>query len=134
MRHRACDTDTGQATVEFALLMPFVAVLLACVIGVTVVCLDVLRTDALARTAARLASVSATPEETATGWVASRSPDVSVDVTVDESTVQVRLTRRFDLHVPLLRRLRVSLPYSALAVAAVEPPPVPTTRTTNVGP
>ena len=119
---------------EFALLMPFFAVLIACILGVTVVCLDVLRTDGLARTAARLASVSATPQDTAVEWVGANAPGVRVSVTVDESTVRVRLTRRLSLHLPLLPHLRISLPYEALAIAAVEPPPTVVATDTNVAP
>lgn len=134
MRPRQCDGERGQATVEFALTLPLVVVLLSCIIGVTVVCLDVLRTDDLARTAARLASVSASPEMTARDWISDHAAGTSVSVSSDGSTVTVRLVRRLIVRIPLLDKVGISLPYGASAIAPLEPPPDLASSATNVAP
>ena len=127
-------SDRGQATVEFALVMPLVVALLGCIVGVTVLCLDALALNDIARTTARLASVSADPVATAEGFVGSRHPGISVSATTSGSTVTVRLRRSISLSVPLLGTVRVGVPLSASSTMAVEPPDVTANEGTSVTP
>ena len=119
---RPAVSDRGQATVEFALLLPFFALLVACVLGVTAVCLDILHLQDTARTVARLAAVSADPPATAREHAASLIPGTQVTVRTDQGTVTVALSRRIGARVPLLRSLRFGIPWSASCVMALEPP------------
>lgn len=114
--------DGGQATVEFALLMPFFVLLVACILGTTVACLQVLRTDDTARTAARLASVSADPPGTARDWVAGVDPRARVDASTNGDILRVRVTRTVGWRIPFLPRAVLGFPFTALAVTALEPP------------
>ena len=115
-------SDRGQATVEFALLLPFFALLVACVMGVTAVCLDILRLQDTARTAARLAAVSADPRASAHEYAVSHAAGTQVTVLLDQETVTVTLSRRIGARLPLLGSLRFGIPWSASSVMAVEPP------------
>lgn len=115
-------SDAGQATVEFALVLPLVAALLACIVGVTVVCLDALALSDVARTSARLASVSADPELTAEQYVASGHTATTAEATTDGTTVTVRVQRRVTLRLPLVGVLRIGVPLVASSTMAIEPP------------
>ncbi|MGA0044564.1 MAG: TadE/TadG family type IV pilus assembly protein, partial [Ilumatobacteraceae bacterium] len=56
VRSRTIDTDVGQATVEFALILPFFLLLIVTLFDITAIVRDQLHVDALARDAARRAS------------------------------------------------------------------------------
>ncbi|MFZ9721982.1 MAG: TadE family protein, partial [Ilumatobacteraceae bacterium] len=53
VRSRTIDTDVGQATVEFALILPFFVLLIVTLFDITAIVRDQLHVDALARDAAR---------------------------------------------------------------------------------
>lgn len=55
--------DRGQATVEFALVLPLFVLLIVALIDVTVILRDQLLADTLARDAARIASTATTRED-----------------------------------------------------------------------
>ena len=131
---RPSNSERGQATLEFALIIPFVGLIIGCILGVTAACLDALRLDDLARTAARLASVSADPADTARTFVASHARGVRVDTRVTDQVVAVVLIRQLSVHVPLLPRLSAHVPWSATSVMALEPPIVSTSAATSVKP
>lgn len=124
---RRNDSDAGQSTVEFALLLPLFAVLCGCIVALTAACLQVLALADTARNAARLAAVSPDPAATASAYVAEGSPGTAVSTVTDGTTVRVTLRRTVSLAVPLVGRVFVPLPLSAGAVMLVEPPmePVP---------
>lgn len=121
------NSDAGQSTVEFALLLPLFAVLCGCIIAVTAACLQVLSLSDTARNAARLASVSADPAAAASGFVAGESPGTLVATVTDGTTVRVALRRAVRVPLPFAGRVTVPLPLSAGAVMLMEPPmgPVP---------
>mgnify|MGYP003341086555 CR=1 FL=1 len=77
-------SDSGQATVEFALVLPAVAALVGCIIGVTSLCLDVLALNDTARTSARLASVSIDPVTTARDYVTTAHPGITVRAVTED--------------------------------------------------
>lgn len=119
MRHR--NSECGQSTVEFALLLPLFAVMCGCIIAVTAVCMQLLALGDTARNAARLAAVTLDPEATATGFVARVSPGSVVHVSTDGTTVTVTLRRTATLRLPFVGRATVPLPLSASATMVAEP-------------
>jgi len=89
-------SDRGQATVEFALILPlFVAVVVA-ILDVTMIVRDQLLVDVLARDAARQASQATTADEARdivdhTVSAAMRS-DAEWRVDIDDDSVEVRVS------------------------------------------
>ena len=89
-------SDRGQATVEFALILPlFVAVIVA-ILDVTMIVRDQLLVDVLARDAARQASQTTTADEARdivdhTVSAAARS-DAKWQVDIDDDSVEVRVS------------------------------------------
>lgn len=125
MRKASPDLDRGQATVEFALLLPFVVALAGCIVAVTAACLHLLALDDLARNCARAAAVSASPAATAEATAERLGGGISVTTRTDGDTVTVVVRRSFTVRLPLLGRLRLRTPLSAGATMLVEPPDVP---------
>ena len=114
--------------------MPLVVALVGCIMGTTVVCLDALALNDIARTTARLASVSSDPVATAVGFVESEHPGVAVSASTDSRTVTVRLRRRISFTLPLLGAGHLPVPLSASSTMAVEPPNVSAPAGTSVTP
>jgi len=127
-------SEAGQATVEFALVLPLVLALLACIVGVTVLCLDALALNDLARTSARLAAVSADPERTAEEYIASGHTATVAHATTDGTTVTVRVQRRVTLRLPLVGAIRVGIPLAASSTMVIEPPTAVAPAGTSVNP
>ncbi|MEY3744372.1 MAG: hypothetical protein RLZ48_50 [Actinomycetota bacterium] len=127
-------SDAGQATVEFALVMPLVVALVGCIIGVTVLCLDALALSDTARTTARIASVSVDPVATARDYVASRHSGVTVRVATDGSAVTVRVQRRVTFRLPVIGNIRFGVPLVASSTMAIEPPITTAPQGTSVTP
>ena len=103
-------------------MLPFLAVLTGCIVGVAAACLQVLALHDSARTTARLASVSADPAGTAESWVRDHLHGVEVHTVSGAGTVTVVLTRRLTLPVPLLGHITLRTPLGASVVMALEPP------------
>ena len=114
--------------------MPLVVALVACIIGVTVLCLDALALNDTARTTARMASVSADPVSTANDFVSDRHPGLAVRVTADGATITVRVQRRVRFSVPFIGVIRITVPLAASSTMAVEPPIAPVPAGTSVTP
>ena len=131
---RPGSSDSGQATVEFALVLPAVVALVGCIIGITALCLDVLALNDTARTSARLASVSIDPVTTAREYVATTHPGITVHAVTDGTTVTVSLQRRIPVRIPFVGVLRVSVPLVAVSTMAIEPPAVAPATGTSVTP
>lgn len=116
--------DDGQATVEFALILPLLVICLGLVVQVLLVVSAQVDLENDARLAARMASTSAEPE------VAARSSlDRSVttgptrmDIEVADRTVTVILSRSVDLIVPFLDRLLPPIELRTALTMALEPP------------
>jgi Flp pilus assembly protein TadG len=102
LRRRA-GTDPGQATVEFALILPLFALLVVALINVSVIVRDQMLADILARNAARVASTASTADE-ARALVTEtlsesgrRDADWVVDIDQSAVTVRVELVPRASL-------------------------------------
>ena len=78
---RPLSKQRGQATVEFALVMPLVVACVALLIGTTVTCLQYIALHDTARVAARVASTADNPTTAARHAV--RNPNISVTVSED---------------------------------------------------
>ena len=90
--------DDGQATVEFALILPLFVLLIVAILDVTVIVRDQLLVDVLARDAARRASTMATIDDISdvvrdTVESAGRS-DATWSVDVDDDTIRVQVELR----------------------------------------
>lgn len=95
MLRRRAGTDPGQATVEFALILPLFALLIVALLDVSVIVRDQMLADVLARNAARVASIASTADEaralvTETLGESGRR-DANWVVDIDQSAVMVRV-------------------------------------------
>lgn len=88
--------DAGQATVEFALLLPLIILLMVAMVDVCMVLRDQLLADDLARDAARRASVSeseaAARDAVADVVITSGRDDARWQLAIDDDTVVVRVS------------------------------------------
>ncbi|GDX14970.1 MAG: TadE/TadG family type IV pilus assembly protein [Ilumatobacteraceae bacterium] len=104
-------TDTGQATVELALLLPLFVLMIVALFDVTAIARDQLQADLIARDAARQASQSTSIDEAHDGVAATVArtgrSDVRWKLTVDNDvlTVRVSLEPRTSLTASSLRWL-----------------------------
>lgn len=117
-------TDEGQSTVEFALVLPLVVICLGMVVQVLVVVSAHVDLENDARLAARMASVSAEPDEAARSTLdgVDASEPTRMDVDVTDRTVTVTLSRSVDLIVPFLDRLLPPIELRTALTMALEPP------------
>lgn len=119
--------EGGQSTVELALCLPILVLLLAAVIQVGAVALDRVRLWHAAREAARVASVDSDPEQIERAATKAGPNPVRVTVEPDEmdrrpgDPVSVTLEHESDGIVPILGRL-FSIPLEARAVMRIEQP------------
>jgi len=98
MRRARRQLDDGQATVEFALILPLFVLLIVAIFDVTVIVRDQLLVDVMARDAARRASTMPTLDDISdavgnTVESAGRS-DAKWSVDVDQEVVRVRVELR----------------------------------------
>ena len=110
----------GQATVEFALMAPLVVLCALLLLATLSVCLDTLRLNAIARSAARSAITSDNPSDAAIA-IADLSQVSAVTITDDLTglvTVNATMKKRF----PLLGRWLPSLSLHGTATMMREPP------------
>lgn len=116
--------DRGQATVELALTMPLVCVMLLAVVQLAVVVADVLAVQLAAREGARAASVSlqgdGAAHRAATRATALRP--LQVHTVSNAGTVTVRVTYVERTTVPLIGALVPDIAVSASATMQFEPP------------
>ena len=110
----------GPATVEFALMAPLVVLCALLLVATLSVCLDTLRLNDIARSAARSAITSDNPSEAATA-IAGLSL-VSATTTVDDVTGLITVTASMKKRFPLLGRWLPSLSLRATATMMREPP------------
>ncbi|MFM7125660.1 MAG: TadE/TadG family type IV pilus assembly protein [Actinomycetota bacterium] len=116
--------DDGQATVEFALILPLLVICLGLVVQVLVVVSAQVDLENDARLAARMASMSAEPEVAARSSLdrADASGPTRLDVDVADRTVTVTVSRSIDLIVPILERLLPPIELRSALTMALEPP------------
>lgn len=127
-RHRHAiagrDRAAGQSTVEFALVAPLVVFCAFVLLGTIGLCLDVVRLNEIARSAAR-AAITANDPSTAAGVVAERF-SVRARTIVDERTglVTVTVTHRRPLPLPVVGKLLPGLEIVGTSTMIREPPVV----------
>lgn len=116
--------DRGQATVELALCLPLVCLLLLTVAQIAIVVRDQLAVQLAARDAARAAAVSADPARAARAAAGAVGVVDGLDVSVRTSggTVTATVTRAERTDVPLIGLLVPDLTLRASATMVIEPP------------
>ena len=116
--------DRGQATVEFALALPVVVILVLGVVQLVVVARDQLAVELAAREGARAAAVAAARDGAATdaalAAVTLRPLDISVSTSGGRVTVSVTHQTRTD--VPLIGLAIGDVEVSASVTMLQEPP------------
>jgi Flp pilus assembly protein TadG len=116
--------DCGQATVELALCLPMLCVLLLGVVQVAVVVRDQLAVELAAREAARAAAVAAdaTGAGTSAAHTAVRLEPLDVRITTAGATVTAAVRYVDHTDVPLIGMLLPDVTVSASATMQLEPP------------
>jgi hypothetical protein len=92
--------DTGQATVEFALLLPLFVACIGVLIATTMLALSSLRLADTARTAARIASTSNDPQDAVRTFTTETGVDSRVTLDDQRHFLTVYLTQR--IRLPLI--------------------------------
>lgn len=114
----------GQATVEFALLLPIAIGCLLLVVQVLIVVLGHITLHHEARVAVRAAAVAPDPVVAARTALEQRDAQTSsrLDVQVTEQMVTVRLSRTVPIAIPFLGGLWPDITMTANLTMALEPP------------
>ena len=117
------DPESGQSTVEFALVLPIIAVLALGLVQIGVSVRNQLAVELAAREGARAASVAADTTSAATR-AASRITTLPITVTarIDGDAVAVQEEFTDQRRIPLLGRFLGPLTHTATAVMTLEPP------------
>jgi Flp pilus assembly protein TadG len=115
--------DSGQATVELALALPLICLLLFAVVQVAVLGRDQLAVQLAAREAARAAAASADP---AAGAAAAQRAvalrPLSISLSEHDGTVTAVVSYSDPTDVPLVGALIPSVALTATVTMALEPP------------
>lgn len=116
--------DNGQATIELALCLPLVVLLLFGIVQVAVVVADQLAVQLAARQGARAASVSPSPSHAGSAAAEAATQLSPLAVSTTRTGDLVRVTVRYVDHttVPLIGRLLPDVMVQATVVMLVEPP------------
>jgi Flp pilus assembly protein TadG len=119
---RRCRSTQGQATVEFALVLPLVVIMAWGLVVIGVAVRNELAVELAAREGARAAAVSASPGAAAAA--AARAVRLPIEVTTvdDGSTVTVSVTHTGSVDMVLLGALIGPVTHTASVTMAVEPP------------
>ena len=116
MRHRAAGTESGQATLEFALLLPILALVLAAIVEIGMVVADQGRLWHAAREAVRTAVVD--PDQSDVEAAAERGGLRPLTVTVDPPS---HMRRQGDpLTVKLVHEPRARVPLFDVVLDRIE--------------
>jgi len=130
-KQKAQRDDKGQATVEFALVLPFVVISLLLLMQVLVIVLAHVQVVNAARNGVRAAAVSAQPSQTAESVVmrslagatdGKTPPDISVQTTTDARWVTVTVTQHLVTDLPIIGRFISDLDISSHFSMLLEPP------------
>lgn len=116
--------DRGQATVELALALPLVAVLVLGIVQLVVVARDQLAVELAAREGARAAAVSADPARSARAAAdaAVGLDGLDVEVSQDGGLVTVVVRHRSATDVPLVGMVVGDVTVSAAVTMQLDPP------------
>lgn len=116
--------DRGQASVEFALALPLVVVVVLGIVQLVVVARDQLAVEVAAREGARAAAVAGSPaaaaERAASAAISLRPLGVRTSASGGDVTVTVTATNRTD--VPIIGAVIGDIEVSASVTMAREPP------------
>jgi uncharacterized membrane protein len=117
-------SDSGQSTVEFALLLPLAIGCLLLMVQTLVLVLGQLTLHHEARIAARAAAIATDPEKAARQALRLNDPDSStaIDVEVIDQLVTVHVHRLVPLAVPILGQFWPDMKISTQLSMALEPP------------
>lgn len=110
----------GQATVEFALVVPLVGLCAITLVAVMTLCLNVLALNDTARNSARAAATSPDPQQAADTIAASRGATAIVQVSPSTGLVTVSVTQ--PARLPLIGSWLPAIRLSAHASIMQEPP------------
>ena len=122
--NRSTTRDRGQATVELALSLPLVCLLLCAVVQVVEIGRDQLAVQLAAREAARAAAVAADPVAAGTS-AAHRAVTLRplvVDIATGGGVVTASVHYRNNTDVPFIGALLPAVELSATVAMALEPP------------
>jgi len=119
---RTGSSQTGQATVEFALALPIVLIVILGMTQVGVAIRNELAVELAAREGARAASVSASPQSAASA-AAAAAVDLPIAVRTDvtATTVTVTVTYVDPTDVPIIGQFIGPSTHQATATMALEP-------------
>jgi Flp pilus assembly protein TadG len=117
------EADRGQATVEFAIVLPVVMVVVLAIVQVGLAVRDQLAVELAAREGARAAAVS-TDSAGAAAAAASRAVDLPVVITASTDTTSVTVTATYvdDTDMAIIGALLPSITHRASVTMAIEPP------------
>jgi Flp pilus assembly protein TadG len=119
---RTGSSQAGQATVEFALALPIVLIVLLGMTQVGVAIRNELAVELAAREGARAASVSASPQSAAsTAAAAAVDLPIAVRTDVTATTVTVTVTYVDPTDVPIIGQFIGPSTHQATATMALEP-------------
>jgi hypothetical protein len=113
--------DHGQATVEFALILPLIVGVIALIVQITIISVSRLEVVDETRHVARIASLAEDPRTAASKSLPIGSTS-SVDVVYDDTSVTVTVSRRIDTTVPIIGRFIPTVDVRSRLVMAREPP------------
>ncbi|MEN9802875.1 MAG: hypothetical protein RLZ37_2000 [Actinomycetota bacterium] len=122
-RHEDSDSELaslGQATVEFALILPLIVGVIALIVQITIISVSRLEVVDETRHVARIASLAEDPRAAASSSLPAGSTS-SVDVVYDETSVTVTVSRRVDTDVPIIGRFIPTVDVSSRLVMTREP-------------
>lgn len=121
---RTTARDRGQASVEFALALPLVAILVLGIVQLVVVARDQLAVELAARDGARAAAVSAAPDGAArrAAELAVSLRPLSVTTSTSGERVEVTVTHRSPTEVPIIGALLGDVEVTGRAAMVREPP------------
>ncbi|RLE24116.1 MAG: hypothetical protein DRJ50_05090 [Actinobacteria bacterium] len=116
-------SDSGQASVEFALSLPIVVVMALALLAVGIAVRNEIAVELAAREGARAAAVSASGPSAAT-TAAQRSIALPIDVSTTDngSIVTVTVTYTDPVDIAIIGRFIGPITHSASASMSIEPP------------
>ena len=115
-RHKS----VGQATVEFALIAPLVAMCALVLLGTLSLCLSTLQLQDLARTAVRSAITSDSPADTAQEFASANNARITTSENKTNGLITVEVRRTHS--IPIVGRWLPHLTLRSTATMMREPP------------